>query len=144
MNRSFFSRRKFLAASGLSAAMLPLMPGFGRAQAAGPIRRFIAIGVPNGHTDKWLPQGGENDWTINGDADSPLKPLERHKSSVNVLGGLWLKNAWDTTYVVANHDPRNFAPGFKVQLMNKDLRHKIEKVGVKLRDRMPWLQEARA
>jgi ketol-acid reductoisomerase len=30
------------------------------------------------------------------------------------------------------------------QLMNKDLRHKIEKVGVKLRDRMPWLQEARA
>ena len=25
--------------------------------------------------------------------------------------------------------------------MNKDLKHKIEKVGVKLRDRMPWLQE---
>jgi ketol-acid reductoisomerase len=30
------------------------------------------------------------------------------------------------------------------QLMNKDLKHKIEKVGVKLRDRMPWLQENRA
>jgi ketol-acid reductoisomerase len=30
------------------------------------------------------------------------------------------------------------------QLMNKDLRHKIEKVGVKLRDRMPWLEDARA
>jgi ketol-acid reductoisomerase len=30
------------------------------------------------------------------------------------------------------------------QLMNKDLKHKIEKVGAKLRDRMPWLQEARA
>ena len=30
------------------------------------------------------------------------------------------------------------------QLMNRDLKHKIEKVGVKLRDRMPWLQEARA
>jgi ketol-acid reductoisomerase len=29
------------------------------------------------------------------------------------------------------------------QLMNKDLKHKIEKVGVKLRDRMPWLQENR-
>jgi ketol-acid reductoisomerase len=27
------------------------------------------------------------------------------------------------------------------QLMNKDLKHKIEKVGVKLRERMPWLQE---
>jgi ketol-acid reductoisomerase len=27
------------------------------------------------------------------------------------------------------------------QLMNKDLKHKIEKVGVKLRGRMPWLQE---
>jgi ketol-acid reductoisomerase len=30
------------------------------------------------------------------------------------------------------------------QLMNKDLKHEIEKVGVKLRDRMPWLQEGRA
>ena len=30
------------------------------------------------------------------------------------------------------------------QLMNKDLKHKIEKIGVKLRDRMPWLQEERA
>jgi ketol-acid reductoisomerase len=30
------------------------------------------------------------------------------------------------------------------RLMNKDLKHKIEKVGVKLRDRMPWLQESRA
>jgi ketol-acid reductoisomerase len=27
------------------------------------------------------------------------------------------------------------------KLMNQDLKHKIEKVGVKLRDRMPWLQE---
>jgi len=30
------------------------------------------------------------------------------------------------------------------QLMNKDLKHKIEKVGVKLRERMPWLQEENA
>jgi ketol-acid reductoisomerase len=30
------------------------------------------------------------------------------------------------------------------QLMNKDMKHKIEKVGVKLRDRMPWLHEERA
>lgn len=30
------------------------------------------------------------------------------------------------------------------QLMNKDLKHKIEKVGVKLRERMPWLEEERA
>lgn len=111
MNRRYFSRRNFLAASGLGAAMLPLMPELGRAQAASSIKRFIAIAVPNGHTDKWLPQGGETDWVINGDADSPLKPLERHKARVNVLGGLWLKNAWDTTHVVANHDPRNFAPG---------------------------------
>jgi len=29
-------------------------------------------------------------------------------------------------------------------LLNKDLKHKIEKVGVKLRDRMPWLQEERS
>jgi Protein of unknown function (DUF1552) len=111
MNRRYFSRRSFLAASGLGAAMLPLMPTFGRAAGAAPIRRFIAIGVPNGHTDKWLPVGGESNWTINPDADSPLKPLERHKARVNVLGGLWLKNGWDTTYVVANHDPRNFKPG---------------------------------
>jgi ketol-acid reductoisomerase len=30
------------------------------------------------------------------------------------------------------------------QLLNKDLKHKIEKVGSKLRERMPWLQEERA
>ncbi len=30
------------------------------------------------------------------------------------------------------------------KLMNADLKHKIEKVGVKLRERMPWLQEERA
>jgi ketol-acid reductoisomerase len=30
------------------------------------------------------------------------------------------------------------------QMMNKDLKHKIEKVGVKLRERMPWLQDERA
>jgi ketol-acid reductoisomerase len=30
------------------------------------------------------------------------------------------------------------------RMMNKDLKHKIEKVGVKLRERMPWLQEERA
>ncbi len=30
------------------------------------------------------------------------------------------------------------------KLMNKDLKHKIEKVGVKLRERMPWLQDERA
>jgi ketol-acid reductoisomerase len=30
------------------------------------------------------------------------------------------------------------------QLLNKDLRHKIEQVGAKLRARMPWLEEARA
>ncbi len=30
------------------------------------------------------------------------------------------------------------------KLMNQDLKHKIEKVGVKLRERMPWLQEERA
>ena len=29
------------------------------------------------------------------------------------------------------------------RLMNKDLKHPIEKVGVKLRDRMPWLQQSR-
>jgi ketol-acid reductoisomerase len=28
------------------------------------------------------------------------------------------------------------------QLLNKDLKHKIEKVGAKLRERMPWLQES--
>ena len=30
------------------------------------------------------------------------------------------------------------------RLMNKDLKHPIEKVGVKLRDRMPWLEQGRA
>ncbi len=111
MNRRYFSRRAFLAASGLGAAMVPLLPSIGQSQAAGKIRRFIAIAVPNGHTDKWLPLGGETDWTISPDADAPLKPLERHRSKVTIMGGLWFKNAWDTTYVVANNDARMFKPG---------------------------------
>jgi hypothetical protein len=111
MNRRYFTRRSFLAATGLGAAMVPLMPSLGRTQAPGTIKRFIAIGVPNGHTEKWLPSGGESDWTINADPDSPLKPLERHRSKVIVMGGLHLKNGDDTTYVVANNDPRNFEPG---------------------------------
>jgi len=111
MNRGYFSRRAFLAATGVGAAMIPMMPSIGRTQAAGAKRRFIVIGVPNGHTDKWLPQGGEADWTINPDPDSPLKPLERHRSKLIVMGGLVLRNAWDTTYVVPNNDGRMFKPG---------------------------------
>lgn len=112
MSQDKFSRRAFLAATGLGAAMVPLMiPRSAKTQEAPPIRRFIAIGIPNGHTDKFLPQGGETDWTIHPDPDSPLHPLERHRSKINVLGGLWLKNGWDTTYVVENNDPRMFGPG---------------------------------
>ncbi len=110
MKRSYFSRRSFLAATGLSAAMVPLMARPGQTQAATPIRRCIFIGVPNGYTDKWRPVGGETDWTINPDADSPLRPLEPHRSKLNFVGGLWLKNGWDTTHVVPNKDNR-FGPG---------------------------------
>jgi Protein of unknown function (DUF1552) len=110
MNRNYFSRRSFLAHSGLGAAMVPLMPGIGRAQTAP--KRFIVIAVPNGHTDKFLPTGGEANWVINPDADSPLKSLERHRSKVNVLGGIILQNGWDTTHVVTNAAPeRGFKPG---------------------------------
>jgi len=38
----------------------------------------------------------------------------------------------------------SFASGFALHLMNKDLKHQIEKVGLKLRDRMPWLEQGRA
>ena len=38
------------------------------------------------------------------------RPLAPNQSGRKYIG-LWLKNAWDTTYVVANHDPRNFQPG---------------------------------
>lgn len=91
--------------------MIPLMPRSGRTQEAAKIRRVITVAVPNGHTDKLVPSGGETDWSINADADSPLLPLERHKSKIIVVGGLILQNGWDTTYVVANNDPRDFGPG---------------------------------
>ncbi len=105
------SRRSFLAATGLGAAMIPLMPNLGRTQNGAGIRRVITIAVPNGHTDKFIPSGGESDWSFNGDADSPLSPLTRHREKIIVMGGLILKNGWDTTHVVANNDPRGFGPG---------------------------------
>ncbi len=111
MNRGYFSRRAFLASSGLGAAMVPLMPGTGRTQVATP-RRFVVVSIPNGHTDKFLPTGGETTWAINQDADSPLKPLEKHRAKLIVVGGLVLQNGWETTRVVTNAAPeRGFQPG---------------------------------
>jgi hypothetical protein len=103
-------RRAFLAATGLSAAVLPLLPRDSRAQSSGA-RRLVAVAVPNGHTDKFLPLGGETDFSFNADPDSPLAPLGRHREKLLILGGLWLKNGWDTTYVVPNNDARMFSPG---------------------------------
>ena len=49
------------------------------------------------------------------------------------------------TAIRVNDQPENRRGRKKYQqLLNKDLRHKIEKVGAKLRARMPWLQEERA
>ncbi len=112
MNRRYFSRRAFLAATGTSAALLPLMSKVGRTQTAAPIKRFIVLAVPNGNTDKWVPTGGVTDWTISPEDDAPLKNLvARHRERLIVMGGVWLKNGWDATYVVQNHDERMFKPG---------------------------------
>ncbi len=96
------SRRAFLATTGLSAALLPLMPRASLGQSQGQIRRVVFIGVPNGHLDLWKPNGSGKNFTIKPGDESPLKPLERHRDKILIVGGLKLQNGWDTTYLVNN------------------------------------------
>ncbi len=95
------SRRAFLLSSGLSAALLPLMPENARGQAATPKRRFIVMAVPNGWTKLWYPSAGAGISLRPGTRlkgakvatgqvgdNVPLAPLASLKDKVLVLGNV--------------------------------------------------------
>lgn len=104
---SALSRRAFLATTGLSAALLPLMPRASLGQATGQARRVIFIGVPNGHLDLWKPSGSGKNFSIKPGDESPLAPLAHHRERLLIVGGLKLQNGWDTTHIVSNDKGRD-------------------------------------
>ncbi len=95
-SRPALSRRTLLRGLGASVA-LPFLDamaprGFAAADKAGAAaipKRFGVLFMPNGvHPQQWTPQGTGTEFTL-----SPtLKPLERHRSHINVLSGLGHEN----------------------------------------------------
>ena len=107
-----YSRRALLKTLGISGAMLPMLSGQRQASAStlGTPKRFIALCMPNGHTDDYYPSGEGRDWSI-ADAmgqvkdDAPLKPLLAHRDEINLLAGLSIQNARDSFRAYTRDDP---------------------------------------
>ena len=79
------SRRALLSGLGVSAALSPFLPLLeAHGQQAQPLRLILWF-TPHGTVyDNWKPTGGQTDFAL-----SPiLKPLEPHRSKLNVLDGL--------------------------------------------------------
>jgi hypothetical protein len=91
MNRNF-SRRRFLAGLGVSAAAAPFVPLLESA-ADGPekpAKRFVVFFHPHGVIrDQWLPTGSTTDFTL----PSILEPLGAVKDQLVVVDGLDIKYA---------------------------------------------------
>ena len=94
------SRRALLSGLGVSAGLLPLLGGEGRAASPTKPTRLIIMAVPNGDTKDYLPQGGETGWLAQPMAFSPLKPLEPFRDKILVLGGVDVQNGADTAQAV--------------------------------------------
>jgi hypothetical protein len=87
---SEYSRRKFLAALGASAALTPFVPLLNAAgQEKTFPKRLLLFFTPHGTVKSaWTPSGSENAFTL-----SPiLKPLERHKAKLVVLSGISMQD----------------------------------------------------
>lgn len=84
------SRRALLRGLGTTAIALPFLDAMHpalsaeRLTAAAPIKRFGIVYYFGGATDRWLPSGDGDNFTL-----SPgLAPLERHKKKLLVISGL--------------------------------------------------------
>jgi hypothetical protein len=79
------SRRALLGSLGASAALSPFIPLLNaHGQEEQPLRLILWF-TPHGTIyDNWKPSGSETDFTLG----PILRPLERHRSKINVLDGL--------------------------------------------------------
>ncbi|MDB4980448.1 MAG: uncharacterized protein JWM82_1200 [Myxococcales bacterium] len=90
------ARRTFLRGAGGIAVALPFLDAMARprrARAAGVAKRFIVFFSANGTImDKWIPGGGETDFTL-----SPiLAPLASHRDRLLILRGLANEVSYNT------------------------------------------------
>src|SRR3954462_8542860 len=73
------TRRGFLSALGLSAALGPFVPYLNRrAEAAGFPKRFVLTFAPNGTVEsRFWPQGTEDRFAFPGQVTEPLAPFRK-------------------------------------------------------------------
>jgi hypothetical protein len=91
-SRSAVSRRIFLKGTGVAMSLpwLESLPVWGREAAAKPPQRFAALFMGNGvHQTEWYAKGAGNDMQFG----NCLKSLEPLKDKVNLISGLFNKNA---------------------------------------------------
>ena len=91
-SQSTLSRRVFLKGAGVAMSLpwLESLPVWGRAADAESPRRFAALFMGNGvHQQQWYASGDGDDMQL-GNCLKPLAPLKR---KVNVINGLFNKNA---------------------------------------------------
>ena len=90
ITKKHLSRRHLLRGIGAAAIALPFLDAMHpamaaeRLTAAAPVKRLGILYFPHGATDRWLPTGEGETFTL-----SPgLAPLERHKKKLLVIAGL--------------------------------------------------------
>jgi len=91
-SKSTVSRRLFLKGTGVAMSLpwLESLPVWGREAAAQPPQRFAALFMGNGvHQTEWYAKGAGKEIEFG----NCLKPLEPLKEKVNVISGLFNKNA---------------------------------------------------
>lgn len=91
-SKTTIDRRLFLQGAGVAIALpwLESLPVWGREVAAKPPQRFATLFMGNGvHQSEWYAEGTGADMTF-GNCLKPLEPLKQH---VNVISGLFNKNA---------------------------------------------------
>lgn len=79
------SRRTFLRGLAAGGALAPFLPLLNASGAEAQPLRLVLWFTPHGTLhDRWVPTGGQTDF----DFSTILKPLERHRASLNILDGL--------------------------------------------------------
>ncbi|MDZ4697883.1 MAG: DUF1552 domain-containing protein [Deltaproteobacteria bacterium] len=117
------SRRSFLKATGLGAAMLPMLSAE-RVGAATPPRRVLVIVSPNGWVhDTFVPKGPAGSLAASA-LPAGTSPLEPHKSDINIIPGLEYRNyksfyPSNVDYVDCHHSLPHLLSG-KIGVMGKN------------------------